>query len=155
MSYFTEVFEETMDLLEFKHDIEASYSVRNAADKVSGDHKLGKIAQTASKIYNSGTDKSHDDKVGSRDYVKSKNDATNVKKYGDLISSNKDVRKSVVSGFRYEMGKDSKDAKIINKAANSRSNKGVTDRNLDKTLGIKKESYDPTYEYLCRIGAID
>ena len=50
--------------------------------------------------------------------------------------------------------KKRKNAEIINKV-NSRSNKGVTDRNSDKTLGVKKESYDPTYEYLCRIGAID
>ena len=40
---------------EFKHDIEASYSVRRAAEKLSGDHNIGKTATTASKIYTSGS----------------------------------------------------------------------------------------------------
>ena len=72
---------------EFKHDIEASYSVKRAAEKLSGDHNIGKAATTASKVYTSGSSGNYGGETGrnSRGYVRSKVDASNVKKYDDEI----------------------------------------------------------------------
>ena len=46
MGYFTE----TMALFEFKGDAEAAYAVRRAAEKMSGDHTIGKSASAMGKI---------------------------------------------------------------------------------------------------------
>lgn len=118
---------------EFKHDIEASYSVKRAAEKLSGDHNIGKAATTASKVYTSGSSGNYGGETGrnSRGYVRSKVDASNVKKYADAISNNKNAAKAArgVGGYISDTQKDMK-------RANKMSNRGVTGNNIGESPSI-------------------
>ena len=119
---------------EFKHDIEASYSVRRAAEKLSGDHNIGKTATTASKIYTSGSSGNYGGESGrnSKGYVRSKVDASNVKKYADAISNNKNAAKAARGVGGYLSDTHQKDMKHANKM----SNRGVTGNNTNESASI-------------------
>ena len=127
---------------EFKHDIEASYSVKRAAEKLSGDHNIGKAATTASKVYTSGSSGNYGGETGrnSRGYVRSKVDASNVKKYADAISNNKNAAKAAkgIGGYI----SDTK--KVDMKRANKMSNRGVTGNNIGESASI----FDPLFSQI-------
>ena len=128
--------------MEFKHDVEASYSTRRAAEKLSSDHNIGKVAHTASKIYNASG--SGYKAKSSRDYVRGAIDAKQVKRHSDEISNNKNAAKAArgIGGVAHDKNRYMRDA-------NHASNRGATINNM------KRESYDPVYEDLCRMGIID
>ena len=149
MSYFTETFE---SILEFKGDAEASYAVRRASEKVSGDHSVGKIAATASKAYNAdGPDKA----TNSKEYIRRKNESNKTRRMASTIASNKDATNMAKSSLKYYGGKSERDRKEMD-AISKLNNRGITSQNgHDSLKRVKREGYDPVYEDLCRMGIID
>lgn len=119
MGYFTE----TMALFEFKGDAENAYTSRNAAEKLSGDHQIGKAAYAAGKgcVNYSGSTKNKNE------YEKRKQDFANRKRIADAVNDRDDVRDDVKDGMN-DVYKDGKKNPELNRAIHryqNGSNKGM------------------------------
>ena len=114
-------------------------AVKAICSKLSGDHNIGKAATTASKVYTSGSSGNYGGETGrnSRGYVRSKVDASNVKKYADAISNNKNAAKAArgVGGYISDTQKDMK-------RANKMSNRGITGNNIGESASIFDTLFD-------------
>lgn len=93
-----------MALLEYNGDAEAAYSMRNAAERMSGDHKIGRAMYAAGKC---GVNSSSNT-TNSRDYVRRAADTKKMKRVADAVNGGKDVCDGVKSTIKnaYKYGKE-------------------------------------------------
>ena len=128
MSYFTETFE---SILEFKGDIAAGYADRRNYERGTNAHRGGKHASRMAKNatnYHMGA--KNGEGIKALDYHSITGNETTKEKYKDY----------------------NRDAK--HHADNSNRQMDV-EREMRKKYRPRRESFDPVYEDLCRMGVID
>ena len=125
MGYFTE----TMALFEFKGDAETAYASRNAAEKFSGDHKIGKAMYAAGKIAVNSAGRT----TNTKEYLQRAMDSKKDRQSYDAINKDKGAR-DLVKGVIKKAQKNTEFKNDMDKYQYG-SNKGATNKTIIESFG--------------------
>ena len=170
MSYFTEVFDEVHDSLEFKGDAERAYAKRRTDERMTHDHKYGKYASQYAKddVNNNYHDKRYNAKTLSTGDIYNKMEKHNYESNLQKQKAENEHRKNDVERHNRKVEAE---IEAKNRAkADARANKFDMRKHADNAKKMytkmyhkitrtddpfKNESADYTRDYLESLGYID